>query len=177
MGIEHSTPCTQNKSSTTEPHCSPLESLWASPKQIPEQCLWPIVIHMPVSLADSTLRRVWKCHFYTCTKDRLRILLFYYKNVSYYIFIAFTRFLQSTHFLATWWYFPGSFISFPLLHFSRDEANSNVFTVIKIMLNSLALVLDRLGVGGGEGTVLGSVFRPLSLLAGKCSESSIDSFE
>lgn len=137
VGIEPSTSCSQGKSSTTEPHCSPVQSLCSSPRQLSDWYLWPIAIYLPVSVGDSPLRRTWKNRFYMCTKDRLKILLTFHKNISYCIFIAFTGFYEGH----VSWPVSGIFQTPSLIQsFSRDEVNSNVFTSARIMLTHLPLI-------------------------------------
>lgn len=108
VGIEPSTSCSQGKSSTTEPHFSPVQSPCSSPRQISDWYLWPTAIYLPVSVGDSPLKRIWKNRFYMCTKDRLKILLTFHKNI-YMHFYCIYRFLWRTYFLASKWYFPDSF--------------------------------------------------------------------
>lgn len=137
VGIEASTSCIQGKSSTTEPHHSPVQNLCSSPRQITEWYLWPIAIYLPVSVGDSPLGRTCKNHFYMCTKDRLKILLTFHRNTSYCIFIAFTDFYKGH----VSWPVGGIFQTpSPIQSFSRDEVNSNVFTFVRIMLTPLPLI-------------------------------------
>lgn len=116
---------------TLQPCTEPLSG------RISEWYLWPIAIYLPVSAGDSPLRRTWKNHFYMCTKDTLKILLTFRKNISYCIFIAFTSFCEGH----VSWPVGGIFQTQSLIQsFSRDEVNSNVFTSTRIMLTHLPLI-------------------------------------